>query len=267
MSLKKWWRFWVMALSDTLKEMGVGEIIQEMVGGSMTSLLAAHYHFAPRSELPELLFIALIGGIAGPLLGFLFRLFLITPAKMHREIEKKAEKSELKLEGLLENTRPLIIEAIVFEMNIQANHFCRVKIVNPSKATQANHLKVDLVSIEPLPKMAQLPKQDIQVNFPVRLKPKAGDTWQINPHDHVFYDLFIVKQAGFQLEIEFLTDDRFKTFETNFSLIKVDGKGEIVPSVDEFILTISASAEFRSPTIQKFKMAFSDKPGALIVFL
>ena len=77
--------------------MEIGELVKEMVGGVVAALLAWEFGFAHQGEMAQLFFIALVGGIAGGVVGFLIRLLFITPYKMHKELEQKIEELDQKL--------------------------------------------------------------------------------------------------------------------------------------------------------------------------
>jgi len=89
---KRQWHF-AIVFKATLEDIGIGEVIQEIIGGSVTVFLAIHFGFSQTIELRELLFLTLIGGIAGPIFGFIFRLVCVTPGKIYRELEIKLDEA------------------------------------------------------------------------------------------------------------------------------------------------------------------------------
>lgn len=175
--------------------------------------------------------------------------------KMELEAFKASSVAEI-LE-LTEKTKPLVIEDVVvprrsdFELQY---HYC-VKIFNPSKATPADHLKLELISLEQIP----IPKQDFKpicfpIALPLRLPPAPGSDLMINPTDSALYILFRISiDAIGQLDIDFPQDGQWHRYSIS-TLSQILGMAEMKSPTLEFILILSVSADMRQRTFQKFKM-------------
>ncbi len=189
--------------------------------------------------------------------------------KHQKEIGEKEElvgRLKAANDALTEKTMPLKIEDIICESRTGLQHSCWVKIRNQSKATPANNLKIELISIDPIPKMAELPTHNLLIVFPIKLQNKSDDTRMVNPQDYVLYGLFTVKQAAFEIEVEFLTGERWRKFTANYTMTLLGDQSRIENPKDEYILTLSASDETRSPVFRKFKMAFSERSEMPVLF-
>ena len=85
--LKAILRYWRMVFWETLCEIGVFSAIVATGAGMTAVLLAAHFGFAQKGEIPELIFITGVSAVAGVLLEFVIKLFFITPPKIHKKYE------------------------------------------------------------------------------------------------------------------------------------------------------------------------------------
>jgi hypothetical protein len=89
---KKPFSFWRKAISDTWAETEISSIIIQDIGGTIvTVLLLILLGVTQRNEMPELFGLAIVGGIVGVILWFIYRLLFITPDKIINEISKKTD--------------------------------------------------------------------------------------------------------------------------------------------------------------------------------
>src|SRR5271154_3090400 len=86
---KKLLRFWFKVLCVALGEIGAIGAITGLGSGLITVWLGREFGFTKPDEIRELIFTILATTIAGVILEFVIRFFLIAPAKMHREVEEQ----------------------------------------------------------------------------------------------------------------------------------------------------------------------------------
>jgi hypothetical protein len=134
----------------------------------------------------------------------------------NRMTDNDANKSKIKVMGnelaeLIEKTKPLTIENIVLQKasDFEFDYTYLVKIYNPSKATPADHLKLELVSIEQIPFPNQnFPLIPFRIAFPLRLSPALGYDLQVNPCDSTYYNLCKISFETTQPNLQFWIDER-----------------------------------------------------------
>jgi hypothetical protein len=160
----------------------------------------------------------------------------------------------------------LKIDSIVCEKVVGFKCACRVKILNESLTIPAKGLKVELVKIDPVPKWKEAPTENLPLAFPIRLRAKEKDGDNINPKDSSLFELFMVSEGGWTLEVEFMTDAMWKTFEYNFFQAHFCDEASERRPVSEYHLTIAASADY-CPRIETFfKMTIIDDTEREIIF-
>jgi hypothetical protein len=165
----------------------------------------------------------------------------------------------------------LEIDSIIFEKASEYQSFskgsCRVRIINQSESKQARDLKVELVKINPVPKIPDSPKNEIlPVAFPLRLNAKDSHENIINPKGSLFFELFSVKDGQWKLEVEFFTEIQHKVFVFETYLRTMKDASKSVRPFDEYYLTIAASADYFPRKEKIFKMIISDNTESPIVF-
>lgn len=179
---------------------------------------------------------------------------------------RRHEKLEVKLQKLEGQHQPLAMESVLCQRVFGNKYDCQIKIVNPSKTQPAQGVKVELVKMEPLPKMIQLRDQDVPIKFPVRLPPANGYSDIINADDHSIFNLFKIERS-FAIEAEFSGDTgcKFNSFQYDLitvQILKSSGKNEELKKMaHEYRMTIAASATHCPRREETFKLTFSDEPN------
>ena len=83
--------------SHTWKETEWASVfVEDMLGGVITAAGALALHICQWDEFRELAFLAIGGALVSFALSFIFRLVFITPAKLHKEMEKRIKSLESK---------------------------------------------------------------------------------------------------------------------------------------------------------------------------
>jgi hypothetical protein len=247
---KKRRSYFGMVFSRTREEMEIGELVQEMAGGAVTVFLASTFHYAQQRELPELLFFALIGGIAGPVVGFLFRLVFVTPARMHRELGEKLEISESKLNEF-QTVKSLEVGALPPKQMLdrpRSVYACEIFIRNDNQATSG--VKLKLLGISPA-----FQTRDASI---ARYPLSAISFWgndsaaiMLNPGETTTVRIFIVERDTSGITLQFATKWKWASeFENLFSIQYQNS----VPL--EYVLTFETSAVGIKASPTQFKMTF-----------
>lgn len=149
-------RYWSEVFSRTREELGLIELVAEMGGGMIAVFLAWGLRFVQKSELRELVFLGLAGGIGGAVFGFVFRFLFITPAKMYRELEEENQEKEIQIKNLLIQKCDLQIEPILkYGTGRDTRYDISVLNEGPS-ATDGVELRVETVSFIPLGKPLEI---------------------------------------------------------------------------------------------------------------
>jgi hypothetical protein len=145
--LKSILRYWRMVFWETFEEIGIFSAIVATGAGMTAVLLASHFGYAQKGEIPELIFITIVSAIVGVLLEFFIKLFFVTPPK----IQKKYESYVVELEEQIrirELVKPFEVEAICLpHPKTPTCADCFVEIRNPNQTV--SDIRFKLIKIEP----------------------------------------------------------------------------------------------------------------------
>jgi hypothetical protein len=97
--LKSILRYWCMVFWETWGDIGIFSAIVATGAGMTAVLLAAHFGFAQKGEIPELIFIIAVSAIAGVLLEFFIKFFFITPSKIQGKCNSHVAELEEKIKA------------------------------------------------------------------------------------------------------------------------------------------------------------------------
>jgi len=154
--------------------------------------------------------------------------------------------------------KSLIINPLPPQRTISNQFECVIEIENPSEDEDAKNIKVELLSIEPIPKH-QASKIELPLRFPILLQPKSNISSVINPKDTARFVVFNVKQTLTDVEFEVVgVEHNVKTFTHNYWEVLSFPKGK-QPDVIEYHLKITASASCRLPAKEILKLECSAK--------
>lgn len=139
-----------MVFWETWKETEMhGVVIEDLAGGIMTVLLAIVFQVVKWDEFLELIFLAIVGGACGVILGFIYRFAFVTPTKIYRELEDKFEVAESKLSEL-QTVKSLEVGALPPKQMLdrpRSVYACEIFIRNDNQATSG--VKLKLLGISP----------------------------------------------------------------------------------------------------------------------
>jgi len=161
-----WWKIFC----DTLSETGKVAVFSTMGGGLIGAALAYALGFAKREELRQMLFLIVVGAIAGALLEFAIRFFLV-PAKMHKELDEKHEalKNQLSDRKILEFE---IVHPGQIDL-ITGRRTYRIKVRNKHTSKAVKNLKVWLCEIK-WPQPIESPMVMSGIIWPYQLPEKGS---------------------------------------------------------------------------------------------
>ncbi len=199
--------YWIQVFIKSCEDFGMADIISEITGGIVISFFACKWGIANRAELWELIFLCIGAAILSPLVGFLIRLFFITPAKLYRKLEDEAEINESKcrsrieekestikkLEGEIESMQAprLEIEPISCDMKTTQWHLLQINVHNKSNTLTADNVRVELLALEDELKTEQQIAYFHPV-FPYALQTATPCTNSINPDSILKFNIFRV---------------------------------------------------------------------------
>jgi hypothetical protein len=287
--LKSLCRYWCMVFWVAVGEIGIFSAIVATGSGMTAVLLAAHFGFAQKGEIPELIFITVVSAIAGVVLEFAIRLFLLVPSKIHKDdgfiiAEKQSEVKRLadEIQKIKEQSKPFEIYAVSTTAILASNSTideqvllaknnladCSLEIHNPNPTQAIDGIELRLLTVDPPMESA---KDVAHQQFVDRVLSRPSR----NPKKHSpgLTEICDLRYMKFQLLSNELKGDqgqRFRLFRAErsvagltvvkFNCQQMDGMvTEFTPS-GEHVFTIEVGARGIQTKPTQFKLVFFLNP-------
>lgn len=214
---KKRHSYWQKLFAETFGGVSLVEMIADIVGGIMSAFFAVKYGIAQRSELWELVSLAIGGAVFPSVVLFLIRFLFITPAKMYKELEGEKEKLELQITPA---KKPIEIESIpIKEDYYNTRSICEVLLHNPNQPVSGVGLR--LMNIDPplICKTGGIPTNQICLSA-IQFSAKDMNGGVLKEGQAARFDIFSVKRGAFDIDLTFIgqlpRDNRWHSWLNDF---------------------------------------------------
>jgi hypothetical protein len=150
-------RYWVKSFALACKDTGTASWIRG-VGGAVLSFIGQMVFLGiiPSEVNIKTVLIAIGSGACVFIIEFLWRAFVLSPAKLHNEIKNSLDLAEANVEALRKEKDQkarleIELEDGMHEWNGSESDTCRVRVRNISQSSTADDVELSLIEITPKP--------------------------------------------------------------------------------------------------------------------